>query len=299
VVGRFEVRALWKAAPMFDPGDPRNELYSRPRHFKAFISSKMADGALRAERTAAIDAVEAFPLGRPWAWEKDAPAGSYYSEEECIRQAGTSDAIVLILEDELTSTTRKEYVAAHAAGATAIPGRSRPSRALRAARQGFTEIRISRLRALGEAEPWRRRDLVLHVGGALGALVHRDQELGSILPGREVQLAIEDRERALGVFRVRSELAVEESAEALAALTRLAGDLASEGNPVGVPSTRPRRTTRPPAARVCPPRRRRSSPAPGTPRPPAASCRDHRSRSIDGSRSAAPPVSSPSSHPQP
>lgn len=104
---------------------------------------------------------------------------------------------------------------------------------LRAARQGFTEIRISRLRALGEAEPWRRRDLVLHVGGALGTLVHRDQELGSILPGREVQLAIEDRERALGVFRVRSELAVEESAEALAALTRLAGDLAAEGNPGG------------------------------------------------------------------
>jgi tetratricopeptide (TPR) repeat protein len=105
---------------MFDPSDPRNELYSRPRHFKVFISSKMADGALRAERAAAIDAVEAFPLARPWAWEKDAPAGSYYSEEECIRQAGTSDAIVLILEDELTPTTRKEYAAAHAAGTTAI-----------------------------------------------------------------------------------------------------------------------------------------------------------------------------------
>jgi tetratricopeptide (TPR) repeat protein len=105
---------------MFDPADPRNELYSRPSYFKAFISSKMAGGVLKAERAAAVEAVTAFPLARPWAWELNAPAGSYCSEEECVRQAGTSDAIVLILEDELTPITRAEYAAAHSGGATAI-----------------------------------------------------------------------------------------------------------------------------------------------------------------------------------
>ena len=104
---------------------------------------------------------------------------------------------------------------------------------LLAPKQGFTEIRIARLQDLGEREPWRTRDLILHVGSGLGTLVHRDQELASIIPGREVQLAPEDRDRALRVFHVRSELAVEESAEALAALTKLTGDLASEGNPGG------------------------------------------------------------------
>ena len=105
---------------MFDPSDPRNELYSRPAYFKVFISSKMVDGALAVERTAAVDAVKEFPLARPWSWERDAPAGSHYSKEECVRQAGTSEALVLIIEDELTPITRAEYAAAHAAGATTI-----------------------------------------------------------------------------------------------------------------------------------------------------------------------------------
>jgi tetratricopeptide (TPR) repeat protein len=105
---------------MFDPSDPRNELYSRPPYFKVFISSKMAGGALVDERAAAADAVAEFPLARAWSWERDTPAGSYYSKEECVRQAGTSEAIILIVEDELTPITRAEYAAAHAAGATAI-----------------------------------------------------------------------------------------------------------------------------------------------------------------------------------
>ena len=80
----------------------------------------MAGDPLAAERTAAIEAVEEIPHARAWAWERDSIAGSYYSEEECERQAGTSDAIVLILEDELTRITRAEYTAAHAGGATVI-----------------------------------------------------------------------------------------------------------------------------------------------------------------------------------
>jgi tetratricopeptide (TPR) repeat protein len=120
---------------VFDPANPLNELYSRPDYFKVFVSSKMAGGVLVKERAAAAEAAEEFPLARAWYWERDAPAGSYYSEEECVREAGTSDAIVLILEDELTPTTRAEYAAAHAGGATAIillkEGIERPAAARR------------------------------------------------------------------------------------------------------------------------------------------------------------------------
>lgn len=104
----------------FDPLDPSNELYARPRYLKVFISSKMAGDPLVEERRAAIQAAENFPLTEPWAWERDAVAGSFYSEAECVGQAGTSDAIVLIVEDDLTRVTKAEYVAAHREGAHAI-----------------------------------------------------------------------------------------------------------------------------------------------------------------------------------
>lgn len=100
--------------------DPRDNLYGRPHAFIVFISSKMADGALAAERKAAIAAVEEFRPARAWAWEKDAPAGSFYSEEECIERAHTSDALVLIVEDELTPVTQKEFEAAEQGTATVI-----------------------------------------------------------------------------------------------------------------------------------------------------------------------------------
>jgi hypothetical protein len=104
---------------------------------------------------------------------------------------------------------------------------------LRASREGFTELRVDKLHALDQRKAWKARDLILHVGGGLGTLVHRDQEIASIIPGREVQLEPIERDRASAVFRVRSEVGVEESAEALASLTKLAGDLAAEGNPGG------------------------------------------------------------------
>jgi len=51
----------------FNPADPRNLIYARPpEYWKIFISSKMAGDALKAERIAAIEAVEEFPLSRPW-----------------------------------------------------------------------------------------------------------------------------------------------------------------------------------------------------------------------------------------
>jgi tetratricopeptide (TPR) repeat protein len=102
----------------FDPVDPRNLIYARPpEYWKIFVSSKMAGGALKAERLAAIEAVEEFPLTRPWAWELSADAGPYCSERECVVQAGTSDGLVLIVEDEITPITRNELTAARDAGA--------------------------------------------------------------------------------------------------------------------------------------------------------------------------------------
>lgn len=81
----------------------------------------MRDGALADERKAAIGAIEAFGLTKAWAWEKNAAAGPYYSVEECVRQAGTADAVVLILSEDITEVTRLEYEAAHAARAPIFP----------------------------------------------------------------------------------------------------------------------------------------------------------------------------------
>jgi tetratricopeptide (TPR) repeat protein len=82
-----------------------------------FISSQMGNRSLEAERAAAVEAVDDFPLSKAWAWESGAPAGPYYSVEECVGQAATADALVLILGEEITEVTRLEYEAAHAAGA--------------------------------------------------------------------------------------------------------------------------------------------------------------------------------------
>jgi tetratricopeptide (TPR) repeat protein len=101
----------------FDPDDPRNLIYARPpEDGKIFVSSKMTGDPLKAERRAAIEAIEEFPLAKPWAWEDTASAGPYYSETECVAQAGTSDGLVLILEDEITPIIRRELQAAQAAG---------------------------------------------------------------------------------------------------------------------------------------------------------------------------------------
>lgn len=102
----------------FNPADPRNLIYARPpEYWRIFVSSKMTGGALKAERLAAIEAIEELPLARPWAWERSVDAGPYCSERECVAQAGTSDGLVLIVEDEITSITRSELKAARDAGA--------------------------------------------------------------------------------------------------------------------------------------------------------------------------------------
>ena len=102
----------------FDPADSRNLIYARPPdYWKIFVSSKMNGGPLKAERLATVEAIEELPLTRPWAWEHSADAGPYCSERECVAQAGTSDGLVLIVEDEITAITRSELKAAQDAGA--------------------------------------------------------------------------------------------------------------------------------------------------------------------------------------
>lgn len=86
-----------------------------PDHLKVFLSSKMRGGALAAERQVAIEAIDASPLHRAWAWERDANAGPYSAPKVCISNARTSDALVLILAEDITTMTRKEFNAARKA----------------------------------------------------------------------------------------------------------------------------------------------------------------------------------------
>lgn len=117
-----EVRHGGNADRIDSPADRNDEIYARPSgHWKVFISSQMGDRSLEAERAAAVEAVDDFPLSKAWAWESGAPAGPYYSVEECVGQAATADALVLILGAEITEVTRLEYEAAHAAGAPIFP----------------------------------------------------------------------------------------------------------------------------------------------------------------------------------
>src|SRR5581483_1321095 len=103
----------WLASPR----SLAEELFSRPDVQKIFISSKMRGEVLAVERVAAAEAVEEIPgFARAWYWERDADAGPYCSEAVCLGHAATADGLVLILGDELTPITRKEYELAYGRG---------------------------------------------------------------------------------------------------------------------------------------------------------------------------------------
>ncbi len=72
----------------------------------------MRGGLLDAERFAAAQAVDALEFAHAWYWERDANAGPYSSEAICLGHARTSDGLILIIADEITPITRKEYNAA-------------------------------------------------------------------------------------------------------------------------------------------------------------------------------------------
>jgi hypothetical protein len=97
----------------------REELFGRPAaQARIFVSSHMGRrNVLRAEREAAVDAIESTGFAHAWYWERDAHAGPYCSERICVGTAATSDGLVLILARKLTRVTLMEYRAAHAAGA--------------------------------------------------------------------------------------------------------------------------------------------------------------------------------------
>jgi hypothetical protein len=86
-----------------------------PDYLKVFLSSRMHGGSLAAERRVAIEAIDASPLHRAWAWERDAHAGPYSAPTLCVANARTSDALVLILGEDLTTMTKKEFNAARRA----------------------------------------------------------------------------------------------------------------------------------------------------------------------------------------
>lgn len=88
------------------------EILARPERLRVFVSSKMSGGSLAAERKAAAKAVESLGGASAWYWERDARGGPRSAAKFCEAQAGSSDALILILEDELTPITKREYQAA-------------------------------------------------------------------------------------------------------------------------------------------------------------------------------------------
>lgn len=81
-----------------------------------FVSSRM-DVGLRRERLAVAKAVKAFgDLARAWLWEQDGVAGP--SERSmCVATAGSTDVLVLLVQDDVSPIVRAEFNAAYAAGA--------------------------------------------------------------------------------------------------------------------------------------------------------------------------------------
>lgn len=86
-------------------------VYSRAPLLKVFVSSNMR-GALMADRAAAAAAVESTSMHSAWYWERDAEAGPYCSRGICLGHARTADCLLLLIEDDLSTITRAEYMEA-------------------------------------------------------------------------------------------------------------------------------------------------------------------------------------------
>lgn len=89
-----------------------DDLFARPSKLKIFVSSKMRGQCLAPERLAAVEAIERLWPFDAWCWERNSVAGSVCAEAFCLGHARTSDGFLLILDDDLTTITRKEYNAA-------------------------------------------------------------------------------------------------------------------------------------------------------------------------------------------
>lgn len=104
----------------FDSADRAEVSFGRPESLKVFVSSVMRDGSLASERAATADVVDEFPGMEPWLWERNASAGPYSSVSVCLGQARTSDILVLIVGDDITDITEREWRAAQENGAACV-----------------------------------------------------------------------------------------------------------------------------------------------------------------------------------
>jgi hypothetical protein len=79
---------------------------------KCFVSSRMKNGILSAERAAAVDCLESTGIITPWVWEQYIPVGEFQYEEICLHFAASSDCLLLILDKDISPLCFKEYNAA-------------------------------------------------------------------------------------------------------------------------------------------------------------------------------------------
>jgi len=87
-------------------------LYGRDHeHARIFISSKM-DGSLDDERKRTATVIGRLETHKAWWWEVDAPSGVLHSEKECIKFAGTSDGLILLIAGDLSTIIYSEFAAA-------------------------------------------------------------------------------------------------------------------------------------------------------------------------------------------
>ena len=69
-------------------------VYGRSQEYhKIFVSSQMRGSVLKAEREAAVQAINALFWFRSWSWEHDAAAGPYSSEAVCLVMIGGAVAV--------------------------------------------------------------------------------------------------------------------------------------------------------------------------------------------------------------
>jgi hypothetical protein len=89
-----------------------DEVFARPEVPKVFVSSRMRGGVLRNERKAVADEIEGTRMATAWYWERSSYPGPFSSRHICLGHAATSQALIMILIDDLTPITKAEYLAA-------------------------------------------------------------------------------------------------------------------------------------------------------------------------------------------
>jgi hypothetical protein len=76
---------------------------------QVFISSKMRRNALRAEREAAVAAVNEYPGLKAWHWETCGFAAPYPPMDICLQAVRESHMLVLLLSKDITDNTAQEH----------------------------------------------------------------------------------------------------------------------------------------------------------------------------------------------